>query len=97
MSWRIEYSDHLKHRIKIRELPYGLARDILIFAVERYYDKITHHFIAVGKSKYKGKEREFAVAYREDQSNEIVKVITIHPLKTKQKENRIKSGRWQKL
>jgi len=71
-----------------------MAKDILIFAVERYYDTMTHHLIAIGKSKYKRKDREFVVAYKEDKGHKIVEVITIHPLKPNQKEKRIKSGRW---
>jgi len=47
MAWKIRYSNHLLERIKIRKLPYDLAKDILIFAGERYYDTITHH---LGKS-----------------------------------------------
>jgi hypothetical protein len=38
--------------------------------------------------------REFAVIYKEDWLNRVVKVITIHPLKSGQKDNRVKSGRW---
>jgi len=94
MSWRIKYSSHLRERIRIRELPYDLAKDILIFATERYYDTMTHHLVAIGKGKYKGKIREFVVVYREDPLNKVVEVITIHPLKLDQKENRIKKGRW---
>jgi len=96
MSWRIKYSNHLRERTKIRDLPYDLAKDILIFATERYYDKATHFFIAVGEAKYKGKMREFCVVYKEDYKNKIVEVITIHPLKAGQKENRINAGRWIK-
>jgi hypothetical protein len=35
------------------------------------------------------------VAYIVD--NDIIKLLTIHPLKGGQKENRIKSGRWRKI
>lgn len=94
MAWRIRYSNHLLERIKIRALPFELAKDILIFAVERYYDTITRHLIAVGKGKYKEKVREFAVVYREDWDSRLVEVVTIHPLKSGQKENRIRTGRW---
>lgn len=96
MAWRIKYSNHLRERIRIRELPYDLAKDILIFAVERYYDTITQHLIAIGKGKYKRKIREFAVIYKEDWENRVVEVVTIHPLKPGQKENRVKNGRWVK-
>jgi hypothetical protein len=96
MSWRIKYSNHLRERARIRSIPYDLAKDILIFSTERYYDRATRYFIAVGQAKYKGKLREFSVTYREDRRSKIVEVITIHPLKPGQKENRIKAGRWAK-
>ena len=41
------------------------------------------------------KLREVMVAYIVDQ--DIAKLLTIHPLKEEQKENRIKSGRWRKI
>jgi hypothetical protein len=94
MSWRIKYSSHLQTRVKIRSLPPDLAKDILIFSTERYYDKATHYYIAVAKAKHKGKFRDFSVVYQEDKKNKLVEIITIHPLKLGQKENRINSGRW---
>ncbi|OGC04196.1 hypothetical protein A2276_06280 [candidate division WOR-1 bacterium RIFOXYA12_FULL_43_27] len=94
MAWRIKYSNHLRERIRLRELPYNLAKDVLIFAVERYYDTATHYLVAVGKNKYKKKMRDLAVIYREDAASKILEAITIHPLKHGQKENRIKTGRW---
>ncbi|MBI5700914.1 hypothetical protein HZC34_03580 [Candidatus Saganbacteria bacterium] len=94
MSWKIRYSNHLRERIKIRELPYDLAKDILIYAIERYYDTITHYLIALGSGKYKGKKRNFAVVYKEDFENKVLDVVTIHPLKHGQKENRVISRRW---
>ncbi len=42
-----------------------------------------------------GKMREVMVAY--DIIEETVTLLTIHPLKEGQKENRVKSGRWRKL
>jgi hypothetical protein len=41
------------------------------------------------------KERDVMVAYNFEGGD--VKLLTIHPLKEGQKENRIKSGRWRKL
>jgi len=41
------------------------------------------------------KERDIMVAYKHE--GEDVKLLTIHPLKTGQKENRIQIGRWRKI
>ena len=59
MAWQIKYSNHLKERVKTRKLPFGLARDILIFAIERYHDTMTHYLVAIGAGEYEGKTREF--------------------------------------
>ena len=42
-----------------------------------------------------GKPREVMVAYVIE--GDCVKLLTIHPLKEGQKENRIVSGRWRKI
>jgi len=42
-----------------------------------------------------GKAREVMVAYIQEQ--DAIVLLTIHPLKEGQKENRIKAGRWRRL
>jgi hypothetical protein len=42
---------------------------------------------------YEGKERDLMVASTERQDS--VLLLTVHPLKAGQKENRIASGRWK--
>jgi len=42
-----------------------------------------------------GKLREVMVAY--DIEEQTVRLLTIHPLKEGQKENRLNSGRWRRL
>ena len=58
-------------------------------------DNETGHFIAVKKVIIYGKERDVMVAYKREDTD--VKLLTIHPLKEGQKENRIQSGRWRKI
>ncbi|MFQ6052303.1 MAG: hypothetical protein ACE5K4_11525 [Candidatus Hydrothermarchaeota archaeon] len=48
-------------------------------------------YIAVAKVEFKGKRREMMIAF---DINDAVKIVTIHPIREKQKENRVKSGRW---
>lgn len=57
-------------------------------------DDITRHYIAVSRISLGGKIREFAVSF---DVGENIKLITIHPLRKKQKDRRIMSGRWKKL
>jgi hypothetical protein len=58
-------------------------------------DQETKHFIATMEIELYNKRREVMVAYIIE--GDIVKLLTIHPLKDGQKENRVKSGRWRKL
>ena len=89
------YSSHLIFRLKLREIPYFLPKEIYEASNERYFDRETFKNIAVKRVEFKKKFREIAVVYEE--INNQINLITIHPLKIYQKIKRIKSGRWQKL
>jgi len=92
---RIRYSDHLQFRLHLREINSTLPEKIYRSAKEKYYDTATDLLVAVGAVRYKGTIRDIAVTYREEY-NEVL-LITIHPLKQHQKENRIQTKRWRKL
>jgi hypothetical protein len=62
---------------------------------QRYFDEETGHVIATMKVEIYSKTREVMVAYLIEE--DCAKLITIHPLKEGQKENRVKTGRWRKL
>jgi len=64
-------------------------------SAEHYADTETGHRIATMMSGLYGKPREVMVAYVIE--GECAKLLTIHPLKEGQKENRIVSGRWRKI
>jgi hypothetical protein len=74
---------------------YDLPKKIFDEAQERYIDNNTGYAIAVLKVSLYEKERDVMVAYIHE--GEDVKLLTIHPLKEGQKENRIKTGRWRKI
>jgi hypothetical protein len=92
---KIKYSKHLEQRLSLRKIDYDLPKKIFDQSNERYIDKETKHFIATMEIELYNKLREVMVAYIVDQ--DITKLLTIHPLKEGQKENRIKSGRWRKI
>lgn len=94
MARYIKYSNHLRFRLGLRNILYDLPKDVYNYSAEHYYDTITRYYVAVKTVKYKKKRREMAVIYKEDEG--IVEIITIHPLKRGQKENRVKRGRWTK-
>lgn len=91
----ISYTKHLELRLKLRSINHDIPGMVYAEAQERYYDLATQKFIAVKWLKHKGKVRELAVTYEEDEKE--VRIITIHPLKEDQKAARLKSGRWQKI
>jgi hypothetical protein len=84
---RIKYADHLHLRLALRQIPEQLPRRIYWRAKELFLDTNTQHRIAVARARYAGKMREMAVSFEDD--GETVTLITIHPLKERQKTNRI--------
>jgi hypothetical protein len=91
----IEYSAHLKKRLALRKIPYNLPEIIFRRFDEKYYDSETQHSIAIKKVKYFSKNRDMMIAYKKTKQK--VVILTIHPLKKLQKDNRIKNKRWKKL
>jgi len=92
---KIEYSEHIKNRLELRGIPYDLPKKVFEQAEERYFDRETGYSIAVMKVGLYNKNREVMVAYAKEE--DCAKLLTIHPLKEGQKENRIKKNRWRKI
>lgn len=92
---QIKYSRHIETRLALRNIEYSLPKSIFENAKERFFDTESEHTIAVMRAIIYGKERDIMVAYKHE--NEDVKLLTIHPMKAGQKENRIQSGRWRKI
>lgn len=90
----IEYSKHLQTRLGIRGVDFEVPKRIYEEADERFYDIETGNQIAVKRIHLYGKERELMVAYKVE--GELLVLLTVHPLKEGQKDNRIASGRWIK-
>jgi len=91
----IVYSKHAEHRLRIRGIPFDLPAKMVEEAEERFFDTETGHLIAVKRTELYGKIRDVMVAYLQEM--ETFTVLTIHPLKEGQKENRLKIGRWRKI
>jgi len=92
---KIVYTPHLVFRLKFREIPYTLPKEIYQSSKEHYFDGATLRKIAVKKIKFKNRLREMAVVYEETEQE--IHIITVHPLKNYQKKSRVNSGRWQKI
>lgn len=89
----VKYSEHLETRLGLRKIEYNLPRIIYDNSEERYFDEQTGYFIAIMKVVLYNRERETMVAYTLEKNQS--KILTIHPLKDGQKENRVISGRWR--
>jgi hypothetical protein len=89
---RIVYADHLRLRLALRGIPEQLPQRIYLRAKEQFFDSETQHRVAVARARYAGKMREMAVSFEND--GETVTLITVHPLKERQKLNRINARRW---
>lgn len=92
---QIIYSQHIKNRLRLRHIEYDLPKTVFEQAAERYFDNETKHCVAVSRAVFYDKIRDIMIAY--DIIGENVKLLTIHPLKKGQKENRIESGRWREM
>ena len=90
---KIEYSEHLKTRIHLRNIDWNLPRQILESATDHYFDHETGYMIAIKQVYLYNRLRNVMVAYTEQ--GDTLKAITIHPLKEGQIENRIRNGRWR--
>ena len=92
---KIEYSDHIENRLRLRRIDRNLPKKIFEQAQERYLDKSTGHLIAVMNVDLYNKQRDVMIAYVTDEKR--TTLLTIHPLKDGQKENRVLNGRWRKV
>jgi hypothetical protein len=92
---KVEYSNHIEARLRLRGIARELPKQIFEEATEHYLDSETGHVVAVMSKRLYDRNREVMVAYVIDKDCAIL--LTIHPLKVGQKDSRIRSGRWRKL
>lgn len=89
---RVKYTDHLRVKMVIRGIPEGLPETVFREAESRFHDEVTDHFIAIKEALYAGKRRLIMVAY--DIKDDVIEIITFHPIGRGQVEARVKSKRW---
>lgn len=92
---QIKYTQHIEKRLNLRKIDYELPKRIFEQSEERYFDKETGHLIATKKVEIYNKNREVMVVYVIEE--DYAKLLTIHPLKERQKKNRIETGRWRRI
>lgn len=90
---RLIYTNHLKSRLKQRNIPVSVVKKTFVGADEFYWDTLRNHSIVVNTVSYKGKRRKVLAAY--DTIDGTYEVITIHPITDEQIKQRVISGRWE--
>jgi len=89
------HTAHLKYRIEKRRISPGIPKTIYQHSDEKYYNTATGHKVAVFRLDYSGSEREMMIAY--DEFEDRIEIVTVHPLKWMQKQQRIKTKRWVRI
>jgi hypothetical protein len=90
----IEYTDHLRIRLRIRNIPEEYPKEVYQNPEQKFYDNAEGTSIAVKKLTYNKKLRNMMVVYHDKEGK--VEIITIHPISDEKIINRIMSGRWTK-
>lgn len=88
---RIEYTAHLKTRLRLRHMASDLPRHVYLQSTERYYDVQEERMIAVAHVEHEGRIRPLSIAY--DEFEDHVEIVTIHPIRQSQIDNRLQTGR----
>ena len=86
---RVNYTDHLRVKMVIRGIPERLPETVFRKAENKFHDEVTGHSIAVKEASYKGERRLIMVAY--DTKNDVVEIVTVHPIGREQLDARVKS------
>ena len=87
------FSHHFEEQLVERGFDSHIYHQIFQEPDEHYHDTVSGTEAAVKAILYKGTVRDVLLVYRFEEEGSVV-LITIHPLKTNQKERRIARGRW---
>jgi len=89
---KVKYTSHLKVKMVVRGVPKDLPEIVFREAESRFRDGTTGHYVALKEASYAGKRRLIMVAY--DIKDDMIEIVTVHPMGGRQVEARINSGRW---
>ena len=91
---KVEYTGHLKLRLKVRKIPGEYPQKIYESPEQRFFDNVEKTFIAIKRLHYNKKLRNMMIAYEEKEGK--IEIVTIHPITDEKIVNRIMSKRWTK-
>lgn len=90
---RIVYCEHLRDRLRLREIDEELPRQTILRAERVFRDMATGYRIAIANVPYLGTEHLMMVAF--EVRGDFATAVTIHPLRVEDVEAKLRSGRWQ--
>lgn len=88
----IRYSDHLRFKLRVREIPERIPEWIYRESRQRYYNHHSLRRIAVMEVRYFQRRTLMMIAY--DHLPDHVEIVTIHPITQDQIQDRLRTGRW---
>ena len=91
---KIVYRQHLKIRLKEREIPFDYPKQILESPEREYFDTQAARNIAIKNLLFKGLLRNIVIAY--DIIDDRIEIVTIHVISDKEIKSKLESGRWEK-
>ena len=91
---KINYTEHLKLRLKIRKIPKNYPKLIYKNPGQTFYDAYEDNLIAVKKLKYNDKLRNMMIAFEKE--GKVINILTIHPITDEKIRNRVLNKRWMK-
>jgi hypothetical protein len=83
---------HLILRMKVRKIPDDYPEKIFLAPEKRYFDSIEKTNIYIKRLMYNNKVRIMMIACEE--TADLVRIITIHPVREENIINRVVRGRW---
>lgn len=90
----VVYSEHLRLRLRLRNIPEQYPQLIYEQAEQRYHDVTEKNDIAIKRLEYNQKLRSMMIAY--EVKGDVINVITIHPITDEKIINRVIRKRWIK-
>lgn len=88
----IRYSDHLRFKLRVRDIPGQVPERIYRESRQRYDNHHTLRHIAVMQVHYHRHRTLMMIAY--DRRADHVEIVTIHPITKDQIQERLRTGRW---
>lgn len=93
MKKPLVWTEHARFRMHLRQIPRAAVEGVFAKPLVRAEDTLTGNLVVVGEARYGRKERPLAVIYEETEQD--VRIITVHPIRASQYRMRLQRRRWK--